>query len=584
MRNFFSFKNQASKNLDTNHQKTQIDKVIDNESVMYEKLKSSEMRYRRLFESAKDGILIVDFETGKIVDANQYIIRIIARPLQEIVGKKLWEIGLFSNKEESEQAFSELQANGYIRFDDMPIQQQNGKITEVEFVSNVYLENNTKIIQCNIRDVTERKLAERALIESEKNLIIQNNNFANLNNEYLLLNQELINSINDLKSVNIELVSAKIKAEESDKLKSAFLANMSHEIRTPINAIMGFSEFLLDSNLPKENLESFVHIINSSCQNLMSIISDVLDISKIEANQISIDYKPININTFMNDLFETYEKLIEGKQIQVRLLYSPNRPKDFFLLKSDENRIKQALCNLLNNAIKFTKEGKIEFGYKIKEKFVEFYVKDTGIGVAPENQAIIFQRFRQVETSNNREFGGNGLGLSISKALVEKLGGNIYLTSELGKGSTFTFTIPYSNEIVNAEIPSPAAKAKDYDWNNKTILLVEDEKFNHTYIEEILKHTNAKVLNAWDGQEAVEQVKRNSDISLVLMDIKMPVMDGYESMRLIKHMRPTIPIIAQTAFALNSDREQALEGGFDNYISKPIDKEYFMAVIDNYLN
>lgn len=404
-------------------------------------LKESEIRYRRLFEAAQDGILILDFETGDIVDANPFIVKIIGLPVEEVVGKRLWQIGLFSNKEDSELAFIELKKNSYIRFEDMPILRRNGKVAEVEFISNVYKVNETKVIQCNIREITDRKTAERALFESEKELTEQNANYRNLNNEYARLNEELTKSINRIQHINNDLIIAKNKAEESDHLKSAFLANMSHEIRTPMNAIIGFSELILDLGLPQEKLIEYVHIINSNTLKLLSIISDIIDISKIEAGHFSIDLEAVNIHELLDELLVTYTKVIGSKKLKLHL--SANHLADPILIQTDGTRIRQVLCNLLNNAIKFTKEGEIEFGYKSKDKFIEFYVKDSGIGIAPENRHIVFEQFRQIQATYGQLNSGNGLGLAISKALVEKLGGSIHVDSELGKGSKFTFTIPY---------------------------------------------------------------------------------------------------------------------------------------------
>jgi len=415
--------------------------VEKKEIQLYQKLKESEVRYRRLFETAKDGILILDFETGEILDANPFIIKTIDFPLSEIIGKRLWEIGLFSNKEESELAFIELKTNGYIRFEDMPIQRRNGKVTEVEFISNVYLENNTKVIQCNIRDITKRIEVELALLKSEQDLKKQNTEYASLNKEYSVLNQELKESIGRMQHINNHLIIAKDKAEESDKLKSAFLANMSHEVRTPMNAIIGFSEFLLEPGISQKNTDRYVHIIKASSQQLLTIINDIMDISKIEAGQFSVNIELVNIDQLMSELFVTYKKLIDFKNIN--LIFASDNSNEPIQANTDGGRIRQIICNLLNNAIKFTKQGEIRFGYRLQESYLEFFVTDTGIGIAPEDMALIFQRFRQVEVSPEQLNEGNGLGLTISKALVEKLGGSISVTSEPGVGSTFVFTIPY---------------------------------------------------------------------------------------------------------------------------------------------
>jgi PAS domain S-box-containing protein len=427
-------------------QKTvQAKNLLEKETERDDKLRESESRYRRLFEAAQDGILILDFETGNITDANPFIIKIIDLPLTEIIGKKLWEIGLFSNIEESETAFNKLKTNGYIRFEDMPILRRNGKAAEVEFISNVYLVNETKVIQCNIRDITDRKNAEHKLIESEKKLKIQNASYSALIKEYANLNKELSKSINQIHHINNDLILSKNKAEESDHLKSAFLANMSHEIRTPMNAIMGFSELLLNLDSSNEKLTNYVRIINENTLHLLSVITDIIDISKIVAGQFSINSESVNINQLLDDLFVSYKKEIDSKNLKLHL--SVDCTNDSIQLQTDGTRIKQIFSNLLNNAIKFTKKGKIEFGYQVKENFIEFFVKDTGIGIEPVNLAVIFNEFRQVDSPHKEINGGNGLGLSISKALVEILGGSIHVTSKPGKGSIFKFTIPFKSMV-----------------------------------------------------------------------------------------------------------------------------------------
>ncbi len=303
-------------------------------------------------------------------------------------------------------------------------------------------------------------------------------------------------TLNRIQKINSDLVEAKEKAEESDKLKTAFLANMSHEIRTPMNAIIGLSSFLTEPGLSKEKTEDFVEIINSSSQQLLTIIDDIVDISKIEAGQVTIVSEFVNINKLLKEIYVMYRNPAESKKIG--LSFSCEQPDDLIQTMTDRNRVKQVFCNLLNNAIKFTVEGEIEFGYMLKEKFVEFYVKDNGIGIALENRSLIFDRFRQVKTLDSRMYGGIGLGLSISKGLVEKMGGTIWVNSELGKGSTFYFTIPYIEDNNTAGIPYKSIKSPTYtNWENKTILIVEDDMNNYTYIEKILLLTNIKILHAW---------------------------------------------------------------------------------------
>ncbi len=431
-------------------------------------------------------------------------------------------------------------------------------------------------------DITIRKQIEFELKESEQNLIRQNSEFHVLNNEYLALNEELTESFNRIQKMNSELTLAKNKAEESDRLKSAFLANMSHEIRTPLNAILGFSGLLRDVSESREKTGEYVDIIDSSGQQLLTIIDDILEISKIEADQISISPDTININKVMRELYQLFSRQAELKNLELSFL--GDYKGDFYTI-TDENRLKQILCNLLNNAIKFTSEGKIQFGYETGEDDLRFYVIDTGIGVSADERSIIFKPFRQVETGSTRNYGGNGLGLSISKALVEKLGGTISVESEPMKGSSFSFTIPYIRCTAPGEIIETLhEEILNNRWNHHTILVAEDEMFNFSYIEEILNKTKVQILHAWDGKEAVEFVRLHPEISLVLMDIKMPEMDGYTATRLIKKMRPRLPVIAQTAYAKSENREDAVEAGFDHYISKPVSHIFFMKILGNYLS
>lgn len=431
-------------------------------------------------------------------------------------------------------------------------------------------------------DITIRKQIEFELKESERNLIKQNTEYLMLNNEYLALNEELTESVNHIQKMNDELTIAKNKAEESDRLKSAFLANMSHEIRTPLNAILGFSGLLRDVFDSREKTDEYVEIIESSGQQLLNIINDILEISKIEAGQITISPETININKIMRELYQLYSKQVELKDLKLLLL--EDYRNDFYTL-TDENRLKQIMCNLLNNAIKFTSDGKIQFGYKIEEDDIRFYVNDTGIGISEEDRSIIFKTFRQVETGSTRNYGGNGLGLSISKALVNKLGGTLSVESEPMRGSSFSFTIPY----IRCANPSPIKEEsneedKNNRWDRHTILVAEDEMFNYSCIEEILNQTNVQILHAWDGKEAVEFVRRHPEISLVLMDIKMPEMDGYTATRLIKKMRPKLPVIAQTAYAMSENRDNTSQDGFDQYISKPVSHNFFMKILGYYLS
>ncbi len=432
-------------------------------------------------------------------------------------------------------------------------------------------------------EITLRKKMEFALRESERNLKKQNLEYESLNKEYLALNEEISDSLEHIKKMNDDLVTAKNKAEESDKLKSAFLANMSHEIRTPLNAILGFSTFLKNPDLSQNRMEEFVDIIEASGRQLLTVINDILEISQIEAGHISIIHESLNITKLLNELFIQFKKEAAAKNLD--LVLNINNSADDIITLTDGYRIRQVLSNLLSNAVKFTHEGKVEFAARISKNQVVFYVKDTGIGIDPQDQTLIFEPFRQVETTISRNYGGNGLGLSICRALVEKLGGKLSVNSFPGKGSTFTFTIPYgSDKPIEVTEEPKLLEDTNYNWNNHLILIAEDEIYNYRFIEEMLSGTHVKVLHAKDGNEAVELVKKYPDISLVIMDLKMPGMDGYKATKLIKELRPQLPVIAQTAMVLNENRDPDENAGFDKYLSKPLEMKSFMEVIDNYLN
>jgi PAS domain S-box-containing protein len=504
------------------------------------KLQTSEKSYRRLFESAKDGILILDALTGKIVDVNPFITKMLGYSYLEIVGKELWEIGVFKNISVSKNAFIELQTKKYIRFEDMPLVAKDGKKINVEFISNVYLVDDKKVIQCNIRDITERKVKEK------------------------------------------QLLIAKAKAEESDRLKTAFLHNVSHEIRTPLNAIVGFSGFLDDPDLIPEKRIEYIDIILQSSDQLLSIIDDIIRISSIESEQEKVQDNQININQLSKLIYK--QLLSKGSNKNVTLGFRSTLADEEAIIITDTTKLTQILTNLIGNALKFTQQGYVNFGYTVKDSQLEFYVEDSGIGIPLDMQDLIFNRFRQVETSVARKYGGSGLGLSISKAYAKMLGGKIWLTSELDKGSVFYFTIPYKK--VNSEklLDIPTIKGLDFEFKKpKTLLIAEDEDISFMLLEELFSDRGINIIRAINGIEAVEICKSNPHIDLVLMDIKMPEMDGYEATIRIKEFKPNLYIIAQTAYSSEADKEKAFACGCSDFMSKPLKRELLLSKINEQL-
>ncbi|HPJ46496.1 MAG TPA: PAS domain S-box protein [Tenuifilaceae bacterium] len=450
-------------------------------------------------------------------------------------------------------------------------------------------------------DITERKRAEETLKQNEHKLKEQNEEYLALNEElteintklrasevrlkeqneeYLALNEELTESNERIKTINQQLDEARKKAEQSDSLKSAFLANMSHEIRTPMNAIIGFSNILTRPNLSPEKQKHFAKVINASCNQLLTIINDVLDISKIETGQVSIVKSSINVNSLLRSVQSLFLYNATNKKNKLQLQLS--LPDNLCIFETDETKLSQILSNLVSNAIKFTNNGIIEVGYDMKNSTIEFYVNDTGIGIAEEHHQTIFDRFRQVDMSESRNYGGTGLGLAISKAFVELLGGKIWVTSEVGVGSSFRFTLPYDGVGQHVEV-SDDSKQDSFSFNGSTILVAEDEEANYIYVSELLSDSGVKVIRAFNGAEAVEHVRSNPKISLILMDVKMPVMNGLEATTIIKNMRKDLPVIALTAYAMVGDREKCLQAGCDSYIAKPIFGEELLREIGNFL-
>jgi len=398
--------------------------------------------------------------------------------------------------------------------------------------------------------------------------------------ELILLMDGVWNIVKRLKS-DQELLIAKEKAEESNRLKSAFLQNMSHEIRTPMNAIIGFSEFLSDDDLTDEDRSSYVKIIQNSCHQLLGIVTDILTISAIDTKQEKVSIQKTSINSIIVELLSIFKKQATNKNISLfaKQLLKENQSE----VLTDKTKITQILSNLISNALKFTYEGFVEFGYNLKIKdrssYLQFYVKDTGVGIKLDHHQEIFERFRQADDTVQREHGGTGLGLSICKGFVELLDGNIWVESEFGKGSTFYFTVPY-NPVNKKDIPyDQANKPKK---KRKNIVIAEDEEYNYLFIEISLREFDLNLIHTRNGKETVDVCKSNKNIDLVLMDIKMPVMDGHEAAKLIKGFNPKIPIIAQSAYALEQEIEQ-YGVVFDDYLTKPLAKEVLYKAISEYL-
>ncbi|MBN2484488.1 MAG: PAS domain S-box protein [Bacteroidales bacterium] len=379
-----------------------------------------------------------------------------------------------------------------------------------------------------------------------------------------------------------ELVSAKLKAEESDRLKTAFLANMSHEIRTPMNGILGFAEMLNDDSLREHDRKKYLDIINSNGKILINLIDDIIDFAKIEAGQINIVKHDFSLNALLNQILNSFlSESLRKERSNVTLSLEKGLNDDNAYIKSDPVRLRQIITNLIGNAFKFTSKGGIEFGYTLKpDNLLEFYVKDTGIGINPDKLTLIFERFVQADSSRSRKYSGSGLGLAISKGLVELLGGKMWAESQVNIGSTFYFVIPYLTAAVKKSETADEKKPKSaYDWSGRKVLIAEDDFFSYKFLEGFIRQTNADVFHADDGSKAVEICSANNDIDIVLMDVQMPEMNGLDATRAIKGFRQKLPIIAQTANAIAEEKQKCFEAGFDDFVTKPINiSELFMKM------
>ncbi|MDZ7777045.1 MAG: PAS domain S-box protein [Bacteroidales bacterium] len=428
-------------------------------------------------------------------------------------------------------------------------------------------------------DITERKKIIEELIIANKELAFQNDEKEKRAAELILANKELAFQNKQKEKRAEELVAAKEKVQENDKLKTAFINNISHEIRTPLNGILGFGSLLLEADPSPEDKEEMLAYMQHSSNRLVNTVTDYMDMAQIVSNTMEVQKKELLLQAFFEEVIEEKKQLCAGKKIGFEADYQNNVE---LTLDSDPALISKILNILFDNALKFTTRGKISCGYKVKDEFVEFFVQDTGKGIAPGKLDVIFNMFTQEDSSYTRAHEGSGLGLTIARGMVKLLGGTISITSEQGIGSTFAITVPYKEESLTQK--APPEEEKNVPVAGKPLVLVaEDEESNAMYLEVVLKKAGCDYLLTDNGKEAVALCKKHSDITLVLMDIKMPVMNGLEATKRIREFRPELPIIATTAYAQTGDEQRFLAAGCDGYLPKPIKKEKLMALFQKYL-
>lgn len=392
--------------------------------------------------------------------------------------------------------------------------------------------------------------------------------------------------ITTLKQVHEELIKANVDAEASNRLKSSFLANISHEIRTPLNSVVGFSNLLLSDNLTKASREEYIEHINYNSEKLLQIIGDIIDLSRLESSQIEISYEETSLDSIVNEIIDDARQVIRRNEKPIILNVKNHFGDNGDLIFTDRIWLKRVLNHLMDNAVKFTLDGSIEFSYLKENENIIFKIKDTGIGIKKENLNRIFEEFRQEIDGHHRPFEGLGIGLTLAKEVVERMGGKIYVQSEKGFGSEFSFSIPY-RPAGNKKVKQISVSADPYlmpiDWSMRKCLLVDDNKDVLLYLNRILLDTGITVLKARSGIDAIEIIKNTSDIDVVLLDMQMPEMNGIEAAREIRKIRNNLPIIAQTAFVFEDEKDIVLEAGCDACLLKPIRKDHLITVMTSFI-
>jgi PAS domain S-box-containing protein len=507
------------------------------------RLRISELRYRRLFEAARDGILILDAVTLKITDANPFMTELLGYSHADFLGKELWEIGLFSDKDASQEAFKELQRTGYLRYEDLPLQDTKGKLRDVEFVSNVYEEDSHQVIQCNIRDITDRKRAEK-----ERTLLLA------------------------------AAESARKEADLANGVKDEFLAMLSHELRTPLTSILGWSHLLTDGRLDKQQTGRAVETIARNARAQGRLIDELLDISRIITGKLCLDLRVVKLASLIQAVVNDVRPAADARSINLEAAFD----SDAGAILGDPDRLQQIVWNLLTNAIKFTpKGGDVHVRLERNDSHVLITVNDSGQGIASEHLPHVFERFRQANSSNTRSNSGLGLGLSIVRQLVELHLGTVTAESAgENAGATFRVMLPVPSlhEVLNGpeetdpENERNSPTTAQHSLNDLCVLVVDDEQDTRDLVAAVLTMCGAEVVSVGSATEALEQMKQQR-FDLLISDIGMPEINGYDLISRIRQLGEEhggrTPAMALTAYAGFEDRKRALAAGYGIHIPKP---------------
>jgi PAS domain S-box-containing protein len=537
-------RNKQIEEINANLQKTNKDLSIEKETITRE-YSYSEMFYRMLVQSADDGISFYDRDWN----------------LKYANGAFYSMIGL------TREQYNALNGSEIVHPDDV-----------------VYEKSRTEALQKN------------GFFETELRLKHKDGHYVNLSTRSVTVKNEnadiigaltISRDITSLKKVHEELVKANVDAEASNRLKSSFLANISHEIRTPLNSVVGFANLLLANDLTNDVKEEYIEHINHNSEKLLQIIGDIIDLSRLESSQIEITYEEASVNSIVNEIVEDARKIIKRNEKSIIINVMNMLEENGDLIFTDRIWLKRVLNHLMDNAVKFTLEGSVRLSYAKENENLVFRIKDTGIGINKENLDHIFEEFRQEIDGHHRPFEGLGVGLTLAKEVIERMGGKIFVQSEKGVGSEFSFSIPFRPAGGSTRLRSKNTVSEpqnfQFNWSNKTCLLVDDNKDVLLYLNRTLADTGINTLSARSGIEAIEIVKSMPGIDVVLLDMQMPEMNGIEATKEIRKIRKDIPIIAQTAFIFEDDKDIILEAGCDACLIKPIRKDHLLTVMSSFL-
>lgn len=512
-----------------------------------EEIRKQQDLVQNIFESSPDAITVTDLR-GRIIMCNDAVLKMHNLPADfQYIGKNAIEFFAPEIRKEMIRTFQVIKEKGSVRNLEYVLIKSDGTKFPVELNAKVLNDSNGNPI--GTVSVTK--------------------------------------DINERKKYVEELKKAKDKAEEADNLKTAFLTSMSHEIRTPMNHIMGFIELLDNPDFTKEERQEYIRIISNSGITLLRLIDDIIDVAKIEAGQMNVNKTVSFLDRIISEVqkFSREEReRIEAESIEIR--YVPPKHERNREIITDPILLQQILINLVSNALKFTDAGSVELGYRVNEKEnnIEFYVRDTGIGIPKHMQELIFQRFRQLDYGAARKRGGTGLGLTITKGLINLLGGKIWLESDPGKGTVFYFNLPDCLVVKEKKQPEKASTSDEYpDWSDKVIMMVEDDETSIQVVQAFLRKTKVKFLIANNGHMAIELCKTRPEIDLVLMDIRMPKLDGYDATGAVKKIRKDLPVVVQTAHTTVEEKQKAFDSGCDDFIAKPILRKPLIQILKKYI-